>query len=89
MSHKTGFTMEAGRAFARELAGRAAIHYFDRTWDEVLPVLAAVWAQDQHAMSWKKARAFAKQTWLALLDTEVAACARQRDGTQGKHGLRN
>jgi hypothetical protein len=57
-----------------ELASQAMDAYFDRTWEQLEPLLESTWENsDSHEMSWCEARWFVKCAWTDCLNRGAAA----------------
>lgn len=61
-------TREADKIYGFELARQAADSLFDKTWDELDPILAKVWLRSAHVMDWAEASTDVKQAWSTYLD---------------------
>jgi hypothetical protein len=60
--------------FCIELASQAMDAYFDRTWEQLEPLLESTWENsDSHEMSWCEARWFVKCAWTDCLNRGAAA----------------
>ena len=51
------------RVYCTELANQALEVWFDRTWDQIEPVLAGAWDHGEHAMPWSEAAGLVKRAW--------------------------
>jgi hypothetical protein len=58
--------------FCLELANQAADVYFDRTWEQIEPILESTWENGTHEMSWCEARWFVKCAWTDCLNRGAA-----------------
>ena len=58
--------------FCLELASQAADAYFDRTWEQIEPILEGTWDTGTHEMSWCEARWFVKCAWTDCLNRGAA-----------------
>jgi len=58
--------------FCLELANQATEAYFDRTWEQIEPILESTWENDVHEMSWCEARWFVKCAWTDCLNRGAA-----------------
>ena len=61
-------TREADKLFGFELARQAVESLFDKTWDELDPILAKVWRRSPHVMDWDEASTDVRQAWSTCLD---------------------
>ena len=59
--------------FCIELASQAMEAYFDRTWEQIEPLLESTWETNAHEMSWCEARWFVKGAWTDGLNRGAAA----------------
>ena len=61
-------TREADKLFGLELARQAVESLFDKTWDELDPILARVWLRSDRVMNWDEASTDARHAWSTCLD---------------------
>lgn len=58
--------------FCLELAHQATDVYFDRTWEQIEPILESTWENGTHEMTWCEARWFVKCAWTDCLNRGAA-----------------
>jgi hypothetical protein len=51
------------KLYCTEMANQAVEAWFDRTWEQIEPMLAGAWDHGTHAMPWDEARGFVKSAW--------------------------
>ena len=61
-------TREADKLFGFEMARQAVESLFDKTWDELDPILEKVWLRSAHVMDWDEASTDVRQAWSTCLD---------------------
>jgi hypothetical protein len=61
-------TREADTLFGFEMARQAVESLFDKTWDELDPILERVWVRSAHVMDWDEASTDVRQAWSTCLD---------------------
>ncbi len=61
-------TREADKLFGFEMARQAVESHFDKTWDELDPILAKVWLRSPHVLDWDEASTDVRQAWYTYLD---------------------
>ena len=65
--------------YCAELASQALDLWFDRTWEQIEPVLAGAWDHGgDHAMPWCEARWFVKSAW-----TDALSRGAEQSGADG------
>jgi hypothetical protein len=67
--------------FCLELAHQATDVYFDRTWEQIEPILESTWENGAHEMSWCEARWFVKCAWTDCLNRGAAGTMDELAGT--------
>ncbi|WP_140908656.1 hypothetical protein [Cognatiluteimonas lumbrici] len=72
---RPGASRTRDQLFCLELASQAADVYFDRTWEQIEPILESTWENGTHEMSWCEARWFVKCAWTDCLNRGAAGHA--------------
>jgi len=67
--------------FCIELASQAMDAYFDRTWEQLEPLLESTWETGTHEMSWCEARWFVKCAWTDCLNRGAAGARMEYQAT--------
>lgn len=78
---------EADKLFGFELARQAVESLFDKTWDELDPILEKVWVRSAHVMDWDEASTDVRQAWSTCLDNTARQLESEARWHQ-LHGLR-
>jgi hypothetical protein len=83
---------EADKVYGFELARQAVDSLFDKTWDELDPILAKVWLSNAHVIDWEEASTDVRQAWSTCLDntarqleSDISADPPQDSAWQRRH----